>query len=192
MTAMRIDVEPLVDVGAADRPVIDAGHHGAARERSRRRIPERLPGEPSVAVAKDDRRPDVATSFACSLQLGAVRNPDQTLGVAQTDLRDVEHHGAPDVTRVVSRGLRPTIVDTVSRGVGPLDAPVLLPGDQEAIAVAVVQREHVARDHAASVRVARAAGAAQPGVTAVGGEAAPPGRTLQTRVLLDRCGLAPT
>src|SRR5262249_25380838 len=111
MTARRIDVETLVDVAAADRPIVDADHHGAAGKRSRRGIPERLPGDLSVVVAMDDRRPDVATALACSLQRGAVRDPDQTLGVAQTDLRDVEHLGVPDVTRVVSRGLRRAIVD---------------------------------------------------------------------------------
>jgi hypothetical protein len=127
MTAMCIDVEPLVDVGAADRAVIDTGHHGAARKGPRRGIPERLPGELPVVVATDDRRPDVVSPVACSLQRGAIRNLDQALAVTQTDLRDVEHLAVSDVAGVVSRGLRRVIVDTVSRGVAPLDAPVLQP-----------------------------------------------------------------
>jgi hypothetical protein len=178
-------------VAATDRAVIDTRHHGAARERSGGRVPEWMLGELPVVIAMDDRRPDVLSPVGRSLQHGALRNPDQTLRVAQTHLRCVDRSGVPDVTRVISGGLRRVIVDTVSRGVRPLDEPVLLPGHQEAVTVPVVQRKHVASDQAASVRVGRAAGTAEPRVAAVGDEATRSTRAVQRRALHDRSGRAP-
>src|SRR4029077_664299 len=74
MAAVRIDVETRMDVRARDRAVVDPRHHGAAREGSGGGIPQELPGQPPILVAMDDRRADVASSLACLLQRGALRN----------------------------------------------------------------------------------------------------------------------
>ena len=157
---MRIDVEPRVDVRAPDRPVVDPRHHGAARKGSGGRVPEGLLRQPSILVAIDDRRADGARS--------ALRNPDQALLVAQTDLRCVDRSGMPDVTGAIVRGFGRAVVDTVPRGIRPLDEPVLEPVDEEAVPLPVSQRKDGARDQAAPVWIARAARAAEPRITTVG------------------------
>src|SRR5262249_53226505 len=124
MAAVRIYVEPRGDVRAAGRAVVDPCPDGAPPEGPGVGVPAGVPGQLPTRVAMDDRRADVASSLACLLQRGALRNADQTLLAPQADLRCVDRSGAPDVTDVVLRRLSPAIVDTVPRGVRPLDEPV--------------------------------------------------------------------
>src|SRR5262245_44125522 len=178
-------------VGASDRTVVDPCDHGAAREGAGHGVPEGTVREHSIVVTIDDRCTDVVPVFTCILESRSFRDPEQTLATVQTDLWCGDTCRVLDAAGGVVGGLTRSIIDTVPRGVRPFDQPVVEARDHEAIALTVTQRKHVASGEAASVRICRAARAAELGIAAIGEEAAAPGRVVQRRVLHQRSSSSP-
>src|SRR5262245_2340613 len=155
-------------VGAPDRTVVDPCDHGAAREGAGHGVPEGTVREHSIVVAIDDRCTDVVPVLARMLESRSFRDPEQALATRQHYLWCCDTCRVLDEAGGVVGRLTRSIVDTVPRGVRPFDQPIVEARDHEAIALAVTQREHVASGEAASVRICRAARAAEFRIAGIG------------------------